>query len=69
MLLPEPDQTILCRRDKIISALKRFVPAGAVIDDDAVISTINDEITAQAEIGVFETAQTQAEVAEEEDAE
>ena len=42
---------------------------GAVIDDDAVISTINDEITAQAEIGVFETAQTQAEVAEEEDAE
>ena len=41
----------------------------AVIDDDAVISTINDEITAQAEIGVFETAQTQAEVAEEEDAE
>ena len=42
---------------------------GSVIDDDAVISTINDEITAQAEVGVFETAQTQAEVAEEEDAE
>ena len=42
---------------------------GAVIDDDAVISTINDEITAQAEVGVFETAQTEAEVAEEEDAE
>ena len=41
----------------------------AVIDDDEVISTINDEITAQAEVGVFETAQTQAEVAEEEDAE
>ena len=34
MLLPEPDQTILCRRDEIISALKRFLPAGAVIDDD-----------------------------------
>ena len=37
----------------------------AVIDDDAVISTINDEITAQTEVGVFETAQTEAEVAEE----
>ena len=37
----------------------------AVIDDDAVIKTINDEITAQTEVGVFETAQTQAEVEEE----
>ena len=36
-----------------------------MIDDDAVISTINDEITAQSEVGVFETAQTEAEVAEE----
>ena len=41
----------------------------AVVDDDEIIRTINDEIDSQAEIGVFETAQTQAEVAEEEDAE
>ena len=41
----------------------------AVVDDDEVIRTINDEIDRQAEVGVFETAQTQAEVAEEEDAE
>lgn len=40
--------------------------AKAVVDDDDVIKTINDEITAQSEVGVFETAQTQAEVAEEE---
>ena len=39
---------------------------GAVIDDDIVIKTINDEIEAQTEVGVFETAQTQAEVSEEE---
>ena len=39
--------------------------AKAVVDDDDVIKTINDEITAQSEVGVFETAQTQAEVAEE----
>ena len=38
---------------------------GAVIDDDAVISSINDEIEAQTEVGVFETAQTEAEVSEE----
>ena len=37
----------------------------AVIDDDEVIRTINDEIDRQSEVGVFETAQTQAEVAEE----
>jgi hypothetical protein len=40
--------------------------AKAVVDDDDIIKTINDEITAQSEVGVFETAQTQAEVAEEE---
>jgi hypothetical protein len=39
---------------------------GAVIDDDKIISSINDEIEAQTEVGVFETAQTQAEVSEEE---
>ena len=39
---------------------------GAVIDDDIVIKTINDEIEAQTEVGVFETAQTVAEVSEEE---
>jgi len=39
---------------------------GAVIDDDQIISSINDEIEAQTEVGVFENAQTQAEVAEEE---
>ena len=38
---------------------------GAVIDDDKIISSINDEIEAQTEVGVFETAQTQAQVAEE----
>jgi len=38
---------------------------GAVIDDDIIIKTINDEIEAQTEVGVFETAQTQAEVSEE----
>ena len=37
----------------------------AVVDEDDVIKQINDEITAQTEVGVFETAQTQAEVAEE----
>ena len=41
----------------------------AVVDEDEVIKLINDEITAQTEVGVFENAQTQAEVAEEEDAE
>jgi len=39
---------------------------GAVIDDDQIISSINDEIEAQTEVGVFENAQTQAEVSEEE---
>lgn len=37
----------------------------AVIDEDEIIQEINDEITAQTEVGVFENAQTQAEVAEE----
>ena len=43
MLLPEPDQTILCRRDEIISALKRFVPAGAVIDDDTTMAAYDTD--------------------------
>ena len=40
-----------------------------LVIEDEVIKLINDEITAQTEVGVFENAQTQAEVAEEEDAE
>ena len=43
MLLPEPDQTILCRRDEIISALKRFVPAGSVIDDDTTMAAYDTD--------------------------
>ncbi len=41
----------------------------AVVDEDEIIKIINDEITAQTEVGVFENAQTQVEVTEEEDAE
>ena len=43
MLLPEPDQTILCRRDEIISALKGLVPAGAVIDDDTTMAAYDTD--------------------------
>ena len=33
MLLPEPEQNILDRRDEIVGALKSLLPKGCVIDD------------------------------------
>ena len=43
MLLPEPDQTTLSRRDEIVAALKRLVPDGCVIDDDTTMAAFDTD--------------------------
>ena len=43
MLLPEPDQATLSRRDEIVAALKRLVPEGCVIDDDTTMAAFDTD--------------------------
>jgi len=43
MLLPQADQSILDRRDGIISALKAILPAGCVIDDEKSMSAFDTD--------------------------
>ena len=43
MLLPEPEQNILDRRDEIVAALKSMLPKGCVIDDRTTMKAFDSD--------------------------
>ena len=43
MLLPEPEQNILDRRDEIVGALKSLLPKGCVIDDRTTMKAFDSD--------------------------
>ena len=43
MLLPEPEQNILDKRDEIVAALKTMLPRGCVIDDRSTMKAFDSD--------------------------